>query len=44
MIEHQMDVVIILCSWVKFIDFEPTIYEGTPEQIQSNLTVIKSYP
>lgn len=43
MIEHQMDVVMSLCSWIKVIDFGATIAEGTPEQIQSNPEVIKAY-
>jgi branched-chain amino acid transport system ATP-binding protein len=43
MIEHQMKVVMSLCSWIKVIDFGATIAEGTPEQIQSNPTVIKAY-
>ena len=43
MIEHQMDVVMSLCSWIKVIDFGVTIAEGTPEQIQKNPDVIKAY-
>lgn len=43
MIEHQMDVVMSLCSWIKVIDFGETIAEGTPEQIQNNPDVIKAY-
>jgi branched-chain amino acid transport system ATP-binding protein len=43
MIEHQMDVVMSLCSWIKVIDFGVTIAEGTPEQIQTNPDVIKAY-
>ncbi|WP_291326467.1 ABC transporter ATP-binding protein [Desulfovibrio sp. UCD-KL4C] len=43
MIEHQMKVVMSLCSWIKCIDFGTTIDEGTPEQIQSSATVIKAY-
>ena len=43
MIEHQMKVVMTLCTWIKVIDFGATIAEGTPEQIQSNPTVIKAY-
>jgi branched-chain amino acid transport system ATP-binding protein len=30
MIEHQMDVVMSLCTWIKVIDFGATIAEGTP--------------
>ena len=43
MIEHQMKVVMSLCSWIKVIDFGTTIAEGTPEEIQSNPQVIKAY-
>ncbi len=43
MIEHQMKVVMSLCSWIKCIDFGTTIDEGTPEHIQSSATVIKAY-
>lgn len=43
MIEHQMDVVMSLCSWIKVIDFGATIAEGTPEAIQNNPEVIKAY-
>jgi branched-chain amino acid transport system ATP-binding protein len=43
MIEHQMDVVMSLCEWIKVIDFGATIAEGTPEAIQNNPEVIKAY-
>lgn len=43
MIEHQMAVVMSLCSWIQVIDFGQTIAEGTPEQIQNNPAVIKAY-
>ena len=43
MIEHQMQVVMSLCTWIKVIDFGETIAEGTPEQIQNNPDVIKAY-
>lgn len=43
MIEHQMAVVMSLCSWIKVIDFGVTIAEGTPEEIQNNPNVIKAY-
>ena len=43
MIEHQMAVVMTLCSRIKVIDFGQTIAEGTPEEIQNNPDVIKAY-
>ncbi len=43
MIEHQMTVVMSLCSWIQVLDFGVTIAEGTPEEIQSNPKVIKAY-
>ncbi len=43
MIEHQMTVVMSLCSRIKVVDFGTTIADGTPEEIQSNPTVIKAY-
>lgn len=43
MIEHQMAVVMSLCTWIKVIDFGRTIAEGTPEEIQNNPAVIKAY-
>ena len=43
MIEHQMAVVMSLCSWIQVIDFGKTIAQGTPEEIQNNPAVIKAY-
>ncbi len=43
MIEHQMTVVMTLCSRLKVIDFGATIADGTPEEIQNNPDVIKAY-
>ncbi len=43
MIEHQMTVVMSLCSWIQVLDFGVTIAEGTPEEIQNNPAVIKAY-
>ena len=43
MIEHQMRVVMSLCSTIKVIDFGRTIAEGPPEVIQSDPNVIKAY-
>ena len=43
MIEHQMHVMMSLCTWIKVIDFCVTIAEGTPDEIQNNPDVIKAY-
>ena len=43
MIEHQMAVVMSLCTKIKVIDFGVTIAEGTPEEIRNNPDVIKAY-
>ena len=43
MIEHQMQVIMNLCQYIKVIDFGKTIAEGTPEEIQKNPQVIKAY-
>ncbi len=43
MIEHQMAVVMSLCSWIQVIDFGKTIAQGTAEEIQNNPDVIKAY-
>lgn len=43
MIEHQMEVIMNLCQYIKVIDFGKTIAEGTPEEIQKNPQVIKAY-
>lgn len=43
MIEHQMAVVMGLCTRIKVIDFGVTIAEGTPDEIQNNPEVIKAY-
>lgn len=43
MIEHQMSVVMSLCSWIQVVDFGTTIAEGTPEEIRNNPDVIKAY-
>ncbi|MEE4355857.1 MAG: ABC transporter ATP-binding protein [Desulfococcaceae bacterium] len=43
MIEHQMAVVMSLCTRIKVIDFGISIAEGTPEEIQNNPDVIKAY-
>jgi len=43
MIEHQMKVVMTLCSHITVIDFGRQIAAGTPEEIQNNPEVIKAY-
>jgi len=43
MIEHQMKVVMSLCSRITVIDFGVAIAEGTPEEIQHHPGVIKAY-
>jgi len=43
MIEHQMKVVMSLCSRITVIDFGVVIAEGTPEEIQHHPDVIKAY-
>jgi len=43
MIEHQMEVIMNLCQYIKVIDFGKTIAEGTPGEIQKNPQVIKAY-
>jgi branched-chain amino acid transport system ATP-binding protein len=43
MIEHQMEVIMNLCQYIKVIDFGKTIAEGTPDEIQKNPQVIKAY-
>ncbi len=43
MIEHQMAVVMSLCTRIKVIDFGLTIAEGTPDEIRNNPEVIKAY-
>ena len=43
MIEHQMQVIMNLCEYIKVVDFGKTIAEGTPVEIQNNPKVIKAY-
>jgi branched-chain amino acid transport system ATP-binding protein len=43
MIEHQMAVVMSLCSRIQVIDFGRTIAEGTPEEIRNHPEVIRAY-
>ncbi len=43
MIEHQMQVIMTLCSRIKVIDFGRELMTGTPDEVQSNPEVIKAY-
>ncbi|MCK5540340.1 MAG: ABC transporter ATP-binding protein [Deltaproteobacteria bacterium] len=43
MIEHQMKVVMSLCSQITVIDFGCRIASGSPSEIQQNPEVIKAY-
>lgn len=42
-IEHNMDVVMNLCTRIAVLDAGEKIAEGTPEQIQNNVDVIDAY-
>jgi branched-chain amino acid transport system ATP-binding protein len=43
LIEHQMKVVMNICTWIQVLDFGATIAEGTPEDIKQNRRVIDAY-
>ncbi len=43
MIEHHMDVMMELCTYIKVIDFGETIAEGNPEEIRNHPAVITAY-
>lgn len=43
LIEHQMQVVMNICTWIQVLDFGATIAEGTPEEIKQNKRVIDAY-
>jgi branched-chain amino acid transport system ATP-binding protein len=43
MIEHHMDVMMELCTYIKVIDFGETIAEGVPEEIRNHPAVISAY-
>jgi len=43
MIEHQMAVVMSLCTRIQVVDFGRTIAEGPPARIQSHPDVIRAY-
>ena len=43
MIEHHMDVMMELCTYIKVIDFGETIAEGTPDVIRNHPAVITAY-
>ena len=43
LIEHQMKVVMNICTWIQVLDFGATIAEGTPDNIRQNKRVIDAY-
>jgi branched-chain amino acid transport system ATP-binding protein len=43
LIEHQMQVVMNICTWIQVLDFGATIAEGTPDDIKKNKRVIDAY-
>ena len=43
MIEHHMDVMMELCTYIKVIDFGETIAEGTPDEVRNHPAVISAY-
>jgi branched-chain amino acid transport system ATP-binding protein len=43
MIEHQMEVIMTLCSKITVIDFGREIAVGSPDEIRNNHEVIKAY-
>ena len=43
MIEHQMQVIMSLCSRIKVIDFEIELITGTAEEVRNSPEVIKAY-
>ncbi len=43
MIEHHIDIVMKLCSWIYVLNLGKVLAEGTPKQIQTDPQVIKAY-
>jgi branched-chain amino acid transport system ATP-binding protein len=43
MIEHHMDVMMELCTYIKVVDFGETIAEGSPHEIRNHPAVITAY-
>jgi len=43
LIEHQMKVVMNICTWIQVLDFGATIAAGTPDDIKQNKRVIDAY-
>ncbi|MEA4911039.1 MAG: ABC transporter ATP-binding protein [Oscillospiraceae bacterium] len=42
-IEHRMDLIMNLCDYIYVQDFGHTIAQGTPDEIQTNPTVLAAY-
>lgn len=42
-IDHHMDLIMSLCSYISVLNFGQLLAEGTPEEIQKNQTVIDAY-
>jgi branched-chain amino acid transport system ATP-binding protein len=43
LIEHQMPVVLELCSHIQVLDFGQTIASGAPQEVTNNPLVIEAY-
>jgi len=43
LIEHDMQVVMGICQWIKVLDYGATIAEGTTQEIQNHPKVIAAY-
>jgi branched-chain amino acid transport system ATP-binding protein len=43
MVEHDVPLVMKVCSWISVLDFGAVLAVGTPEQIQQNQAVLEAY-